>query len=64
MQDTLGPEGYRTAFLENLSKVMAEDSLDLNVQEVPIIKAVSYTHLDVYKRQLSSSPLFTTLPPP
>ena len=38
MQDTLGPEGYRTAFLENLSKVMAEDSLDLNVQEVPIIK--------------------------
>ena len=25
MQDTLGPEGYRTAFLENLSKVMAEE---------------------------------------
>lgn len=38
MQDTLGQEGYRAAFLENLSKSMAEDSLDLNVQEVPVTK--------------------------
>lgn len=38
MQDTLGQEGYRNAFLENLNKAMAEDSLDLSIKAVPVAK--------------------------
>ncbi|MBS7007989.1 nitrite/sulfite reductase [Anaerostipes sp.] len=38
MQDTLGREGYRDAFLSNLKKAMETESLDLDVQETPVTK--------------------------
>ncbi|KAI4442246.1 Sulfite reductase [Schaedlerella arabinosiphila] len=44
MQETLGAEGYRAAYLEMLEKARGED-LELSVQENPVKKSGDGTHL-------------------
>ena len=51
---------------EKISKYFRKGTTDKKIEDT-IIKAVSYTHLDVYKRQVQTLPApteATSLPPP
>ena len=50
----------RKAVAAAFAAAMADDSFEVVFQ--PVYTPVSYTHLDVYKRQLSSSPFCSIVP--
>ena len=48
--------GWRVAFLLSLALVAFGLWIRIKLEETPVFQAVSYTHLDVYKRQIPEQP--------